>query len=142
VFFFVFLSVSQTIRTILLVDDDPDDQMLFSEALFAANAAVIYTSAVDGIDALEQLHPEAKILPDLIFMDVNMPRMDGISCLKEIRKSDNLREIPVVMYSTSSYYQKECIEYGALDYIEKPNDYMQLCNTLKNILNSHLPASV
>ena len=133
--------MSQKIHTILLVDDDPDDQMLFSEALFEANASVVYTSAVDGVDALQQLHPSAT-LPDLIFMDVNMPRMDGISCLKEIRGTDNLRNIPVVMYSTSSYYYKECIEHGALDYIEKPNDYTQLCNTLKNILNSHLPASV
>ncbi|MGK4566267.1 response regulator [Flavobacterium sp. 3HN19-14] len=134
--------MSQKIHTILLVDDDPDDQMLFSEALSEANAAVIYTSANDGVEALEQLNPGGKPLPDLIFMDVNMPRMDGISCLKEIRKIEQLRGIPVVMYSTSSYYQKECYEYGALDYIEKPTDYSKLCNTLKNILSSHLPASM
>ena len=68
-------------------------------------------------------------------MDVNMPRMDGISCLKEIQKSENLKHIPVIMYSTSSYYQKECFEHGAAHCMEKHNNFVHLCDTLKTVIN-------
>jgi len=76
----------------------------------------------------------------LIFLDVNMPKMNGIDCLKELKKADNLKKIPVLMYSTSSFseYKKECFENGALSYIVKPDDYGQLCGKLKHILNTDL----
>ncbi len=129
------------ITTIFLTDDDPDDRFLFEEALSLADESVRYLFAFDGIDALEQLDSVEMQLPDLIFMDVNMPRMNGIDCLKEIKSSEKLRSIPVVMYSTSSYYQTECIEYGAAHYLEKPNDFAQLCDKIKFILTEGVPLS-
>lgn len=133
--------MTHKIKTILLVDDDHDDQHLFKEALSEADSSIHYLCAFNGIDALEKLNSEETTTPDLVFMDVNMPKMNGIDCLKEIKKSENLRQIPVMMYSTSSFseYQKECFENGAIDYIVKPDDYLQLCNKLKDILNSELP---
>lgn len=128
------------IKTILLVDDDHDDQLLFKEALSEADNTIMYRSAFNGIDALEKLSSKEMGLPELIFLDVNMPKMNGIDCLKELKKSETLKNIPVMMYSTSSFseYKKECFENGAIDYIVKPDDYKQLCLKLKNILNNDL----
>ena len=133
--------MSQKIRTILLVDDDPDDQLLFAEALHDADDAVLCLTADNGIDALSKLNFGTIVLPNLIFMDVNMPRMNGIDCLKEIKKTDLLKDIPVIMYSTSCSpaYQKECFNSGAALYMEKPSDFMQLCNVLKQIITQGIP---
>ena len=125
------------IQSILLADDDPDDRFLFEEALSVADASVQLEVAVDGVDALEKLR-SASGLPDVIFMDVNMPRMNGIDCLRELNGS-TLKHIPVIMYSTSSHYQKECFENGAIDYIEKPSDFEKLCTKLKMVLSKGLP---
>lgn len=126
------------INSILLTDDDPDDQMLFREALAEADNSVECSCAFDGVDALEKLK-SAATFPDLLFLDVNMPKMNGIDCLKELQKSERFKEIPVIMYSTSSYYKKECLDNGAADYIEKLDDYQKLCATLKDILSKGLP---
>lgn len=131
--------MTQKINSILLTDDDPDDQFLFLEALSVADNTISYSSAFDGIDVLEKLNSGMMSIPDLLFMDVNMPRMNGIDCLKELQKSEKLKTIPVIMYSTSSYYKTECLESGAADYIEKLNDFPQLCATLKYIINKGLP---
>jgi len=123
------------------VDDDPDDQLLFAEALHDADDAVLCLTADNGIDALSKLNFGTIVLPNLIFMDVNMPRMNGIDCLKEIKKTDLLKDIPVIMYSTSCSpaYQKECFNSGAALYMEKPSDFMQLCNVLKQIITQGIP---
>ena len=133
----------QKINSILLVDDDPDDQLLFQEALSDADNSIRYTSASDGIHALELLNAEGAVLPELIFMDVNMPRMNGLDCLKEIQKSTKLKHIHVIMYSTSCSveYQKECFANGAVDYIEKPNDFKTLCTRIDGVIRQGiLPA--
>ena len=127
--------MAQKITSILLVDDDQDDQLLFREALLEANAAIKYLCASNGNDALEKLNLGSIPVPDLIFMDVNMPKMNGIDCLKELQKSDKFKNIPVIMYSTSCSpdYQKQCFALGAVDYMEKPNDFLQLCAKIKAI---------
>jgi len=127
--------------TIFLTDDDPDERFLFEEALSLAYESVRYLFAFDGVDALEKLQSSEMLPPDLIFLDVNMPRMNGIDCLKQIKSSEKLKSIPVIMYSTSSYYQPECIAHGASHYLEKPNDFSQLCDTLKFILTEGFPLS-
>jgi len=136
-----FWVVAQIYKTILLVDDDQDDQLLFTEALNEADAAVLCLTAMNGIDALEKLNSGFALMPNLVFMDVNMPRMNGIDCLKKIQQSAVLKDIPVVMYSTSCSpaYQKECFDNGAVHYMEKPNDFAQLCNSLKRIVTHGIP---
>lgn len=126
------------LNTILLVDDDADDRFLFEEALNVAAPSITLQTAVDGVDALNQLSDGAQ--PDIIFMDVNMPRMNGIDCLRELQKSAS-RDIPVIMYSTSSHYKKECTDCGAVDYIEKPNDFEKLCSKLKSVISNGQPAA-
>ena len=127
--------MSQKIQTIFLVDDDVDDQLLFQEALSETDNSIQFICASNGIDAIEKLIT-LNNLPCVIFMDVNMPKMNGIDCLKELQKIQNLKDIPVVMYSTSCTLdlQKECFAIGAVDYIEKPYDFWQLRNMLQYML--------
>lgn len=135
-----FWVVSQTIQSILLIDDDLDDQLLFEEALLDAGTATIYLSAADGEDALKKLNSGALSIPSLIFLDVNMPRMNGIDCLRALQQSDKLKGIPVLMYSTSCSmeYQNQCFDIGAIGYMEKPNDYRELCSKLALVLRQGL----
>lgn len=84
-------------KNILLIDDDEDDHLIFKEALsqvdVVANCVCAY-SAQDGIKILDGL------FPDYIFLDVNMPALNGLECLEMIKKDERLSKIPVVMYST------------------------------------------
>lgn len=132
--------MSKKIKTILFVDDDQDDQLLFQEALLIADSTAVYTSASNGVDVLEKLNSGDIPLPDLVFMDVNMPKMNGIDCLRELKKSESFKTIPVIMYSTScsKEHQKDCIESGAVGYVEKLNDFDQLCDKIKSILHNVL----
>lgn len=137
-----FWKVSKKIQSILLVDDDIDDQLLFQEALTQVDGAVRCITTGNGIDALEKLNASA-FLPDLIIMDVNMPMMNGMECLKALKASERFSAIPVIMYSTScsNDYQKECFDSGVAGYIEKPSDYVLLCAQIKHIVNFGLPAT-
>lgn len=119
------------IRKFLLIDDDPDDQFFFSEALHQVNADIVFTSAMDGVDALEQLK-DMETLPDIIFLDNNMPRMNGLECLIELKKDNRYAAIPVILYSTSSSpdFQVQCKNEGASAYLQKPDDFEDLIRVL------------
>jgi len=124
--------------SILLIDDDPDDQEIFSFALQEANAHAVCTFANDGLQALEKFQSDDDFTPQLIFVDVNMPRMNGAECLAEIKKMDRLRHIPVFMYSTSAEPEiiKECIDLGATGFIQKYTDTDLLEKALLKIMAS------
>lgn len=91
-------------------------------ALGQVNAAIRCEFANDGIEALNKLQDEQVSRPDYIFLDLNMPRMDGRQCLMEIKRQSRLRDIPLVVYSTSSDedFQAEMKKLGATAYIVKP----------------------
>ncbi len=106
----------------LLIDDDQDDQEIFSMALEDINSDIQCVMASNGIAALEKLKAKKPLIPDYIFIDMNMPRMNGMECLQEIQKLDHLKDADVFMYSTSS--DEAMIEkskaLGAKDFIVKP----------------------
>lgn len=85
---------------ILYVDDDEDDRVLFCEVLKGINPDYNLVVAKDGREAMDILNKETKKVPDIIFLDINMPLMDGFQTLVEIRKVERFQEIKVVMYST------------------------------------------
>lgn len=124
-------------KTILLVDDDADDRFLFSQALASINAPVTLTEAPDGAKAL-QLLKTAPALPHVIFMDMNMPVMNGLECLKQIKSDPAYRHIPVVMLSTASHegMQLQFHLYGAHAFSRKPIQFDDLCT----MVASHLAA--
>jgi len=89
-------------KKILLVDDDADDLELFSEAVGEVDGSVFCDCASDGNEVLEQLKEQGIGAPDVIFLDLNMPAMSGWQFLERVKGNELLRDIPVIIYSTSS----------------------------------------
>ena len=92
----------KTHKILMIVDDDKDDRFFFRSAIRKKNPSYECIEAVNGADALKQLR-QLTVLPDFIFLDLNMPKMDGRECLKELKKDKALQKIPVIIYSTSEY---------------------------------------
>ena len=132
-----------TIKKILVVDDDMDDVQLFGEVIANIEPSIKLQHAEDGRDALEKLAETTNHLPDLIFLDLNMPRMDGKECLKKIKKDDQLNHIPVIIYTTSSQINdiEETMEAGAVCFITKPNNLKELERILIAVIGS-IPADL
>lgn len=128
-------SPNDTKMTILYADDDVDDCELVVEALEKIDPGINCVMANDGLQALQMLNEEEN-LPDYIFLDVNMPVMNGKSCLIELKKDDRLKEIPVVIYSTTQDKEeiKELYAIGAREYLKKPNSFNDLCLSLKAVI--------
>jgi CheY-like chemotaxis protein len=120
--------------TCLMIDDDADDHEIFELALSQVDASIKCEFANDGVSALEQLTSGAMPKPDYIFLDLNMPRMSGKQVLTEIKKHDQLKNIPVVVCSTSSesIFENEAKALGASAYMVKPSSVRELVQTLKN----------
>jgi iron complex outermembrane receptor protein len=122
--------------TAFLIDDDTDDHDIFSYAMEKADSSVKCVFANDGVNALEKINTEKNFIPDFIFIDMNMPRMNGQQCLKELKKIDRLKETPVFMYSTSADPAEieENLKLGATDFILKPSDIKDLTAILGKIV--------
>lgn len=124
--------------TCFIVDDDEDDREFFAAAIDKLSfQSFTFIYAVDGADALEQLDNELR--PDYIFLDLNMPRIDGIQCLTEIRKRTHLKDIPVAIYTTSadSAIQSQALHLGASSFLTKPNTFDEMVNKLKIFFTTH-----
>ncbi|MEO8770313.1 MAG: response regulator [Ferruginibacter sp.] len=123
-------------KTILLIDDDSDDQEIFSNALKRSDKSVKCVFANDGIHALEKINAEKEFVPDFIFIDLNMPRMNGQECLVNIKKIDKLKNVPVYIYSTSMDPLTIAAnkKLGANDFIVKPASMMELTAVLSKLL--------
>jgi CheY-like chemotaxis protein len=121
-------------KSVLFIDDDEDDKLVFGHALKAIDTNIQYLTASDGLEALKILNEDLVILPDLIFMDLNMPKMDGFTCLDKIKKSKELKEIPVLILSTSTNPRdmEKARSLGATNFITKPSTYTGLIETLKS----------
>ncbi|MXN93341.1 response regulator [Flavobacterium sp. Sd200] len=119
---------------ILLADDDRDDREMFQEALEIINDDLLCYSAVNGDELLKQLQGLEE-LPDLIFLDMNMPVMSGLECLKVLKDDPRYSTIPVIMISTSSHRKEmdDSLILGAQCYFVKPNDFRDLVEILKVI---------
>ena len=120
----------------LLIDDDIDDRELFVEALEKAGSTVSCSVCEDAREALKKLETKTIASPDVIFLDINLPVMSGWECLAWLKKSSQYKDIPVIMYSTSSHKRDREIaqDLGALCFFTKPNDYNQLVHFLKEIV--------
>ncbi len=129
----------KTTKNIFLTDDDADDCMLFSEALHEiyseSEARLIIAS--DGVKLMQALDESVPPPPEVIFLDLNMPRKNGFECLDEIRRDPKLKDIPVVIYSTSSNNDivNRTYQQGANYYICKPQSYTLLKRTIQFVLS-------
>ena len=119
---------------ILLADDDADDRSFFKNALKEIPIDSILTSVNDGEQLMDHLSKNSEQLPDVLFLDLSMPRKGGFECLTEMKDNIKLKDIPVVMFSTSytqDYnYEQNMIgvlyKLGVQDYIRKPGTITQL----------------
>lgn len=124
---------------ILVVDDDPVDVRLMREALRESKVIAIMESVHDGMEAIAYLRREGQYSqakrPDLILLDLNMPRKDGRAVLSEIKRDPSLRRIPVVILTTSRADQDviQTYDLGANAYVVKPVDLDQLIQIVKKI---------
>ena len=112
-------------RKILCVDDDPDDRHLLADAVKKADPNLEVIEAHNGVEALEYLDKAKKgdELPCLIVLDINMPMMDGKQTLVKIKSDPELKDLPVVMFSTSSNpLDKELFRRQGVELITKPRD--------------------
>lgn len=119
---------------ILLIDDDKDDQTLFRDALNYISSSFECRVADNGFEGLQHLK-STEVLPDLIFLDVNMPLMDGRETLEAMRNDPMLTGLPVVIYSTSNS-ERDISWFVERDarYVVKPNNFEQLVATLVDLL--------
>ncbi len=123
-----------TAKRILLIEDDMDDQLFFKLAVAEIDPKAECLLARHGSDGITKLLAMEEP-PDLVFLDLNMPVMNGFECLKEIKKNPDLPEVPIIIFSTSND-EKDILrakEMGAAGYLHKPNDNEDLINTLKEI---------
>lgn len=122
--------------SILLIDDDADDRELFDEALQEVGPHIRFESAGNGQMAFEMLELKKQDLPDLIFLDINMPVIDGWQCLSILKNNEAFKHIPVIIYSTSAPdgAQETAIRLGALSYVLKPSQFNELKKMLARVV--------
>lgn len=123
------------VRNIILADDDEDDCLLFQDVILDLQIIANITMAQNGEKLLQILENNSIEVPEVIFLDMNMPLRDGMECLKEIRKSSNLKNVPVIMLSTSSHSQtvEEAFNEGANLFIRKPDSFEKFRSILEYI---------
>ncbi|AZI20884.1 response regulator [Chryseobacterium taklimakanense] len=118
---------------IVLADDDADDRLFFTDAFDELKINTKVQTFNDGAELMDYLNSENPQLPEILFLDLNMPKKNGIECLHEIKANPKFENIAVAIYSTSSSEEhiEETFVSGANIYIKKPNDF----NTLKKVLS-------
>ncbi|MGV8947319.1 MAG: response regulator [Lutibacter sp.] len=118
---------------IILADDDQDDRLFFTDAFEELKITTKVKTFKDGVYLMDYLNENDSDLPNILFLDLNMPRKSGIECLKEIKQNQKFNDVVIAIYSTSA--SEEDIENtfitGANIYIKKPNDF----KTLKKLLS-------
>lgn len=120
------------INKLLLADDDMDDCLFFQEAMEELCLTMTLITVNDGVQLMDFLDSKLNELPDAIFLDLNMPRKSGFECLSEIKLNQFLKELPVIIISTSLDIEvvNKLYVNGAHYYIRKPGDF----NVLKKVI--------
>jgi CheY-like chemotaxis protein len=124
---------------ITLADDDEDDRMLFTDAFDELKINTVVNTFNNGKLLMSYLLDDNSILPQIIFLDLNMPIMNGIECLKEIKQNNRFKDIAIAIYSTSSSSDdiEETFVLGANIYIKKPSDFKKLKEILNDVITTN-----
>ena len=118
---------------IILADDDEDDRLFFTDAFSELKINTKVNTFNDGVELMNYLNSDDAILPQVLFLDLNMPKKNGLECLAEIKSNNKFEDIAIAIYSTSSSGEhiEETFVKGANIYIKKPSDF----ETLKKVLS-------
>ncbi|MEO7443908.1 MAG: response regulator [Ferruginibacter sp.] len=127
------------INNIFLIDDDEDDLFMFKEVIESISSSLLCETALNGKIALEVLKNRTSF-PDIIFLDLNMPIMDGLDFLIQIKKEEFLKNIPVCIFTTTNTPRDKELtkELGAISFLTKPSDFQMLRSQLEQILYADL----
>jgi CheY-like chemotaxis protein len=120
---------------IFLADDDADDRGFFCEAVEEIDKSVVCFAVKNGALIFNLLSDKTG-QPDIIFLDINMPVMDGWECLRKLKSDDRYAAIPVAMYSTTSHvmHVEKALALGALCFLTKPDDFKQIKEILMEVV--------
>ncbi len=118
---------------IILADDDEDDRLFFTDAFSEIKINTKVQTFKDGLELINYLELDDSILPEILFLDLNMPKLNGIETLHRIKENKKFDNIAIAIYSTSSSEEhiEQTFVLGANIYIKKPSDF----NTLKKVLS-------
>ena len=132
-------ALMDNLKTLYLIDDDTDDLEFFCEALNTVDSSIVCFKTADSETALRAFQQFEVPLPDLIFLDLNMPLVDGRTFLSEIKKINEYANIPVIIYSTSSHFKdkEDTIKLGAAGFMTKPYSQEALVKQLRELLAQH-----
>lgn len=121
---------------IMLADDDEDDRLFFKEAFEEIKIKTNIKIVNDGVELMDYLSRQENQVPHMLFLDLNMPRKNGIDCLLEIKQLPHLNDMAIAIYSTSASEKdiEETFVEGANVYIKKPNDFNSLKKVLENVI--------
>ena len=121
---------------ILLADDDPDDCNFFKKALEALQTYIHLTVVTDGEQLMNYLSENTQPLPEVLFLDLNMPRKNGFECLSEIKLNQQFNHLPVIIFSTSLEQEVVNMLYknGAHYFIRKPSEFSQFKKIIHHTL--------
>ncbi|MEP6514527.1 MAG: response regulator [Parafilimonas sp.] len=123
-------------KTVLIIDDDADDISIFIEALSEVDTHTRCIAIDNCEEALKVLQKKNDDLPHYIFLDLNMPGMNGKECLKELKKNSQLKHIPVIIYSTAKRDDEfeETRKLGAAHFVTKPSKFSEVKQMLRYVL--------
>ena len=121
---------------IILADDDEDDRMFFTDAFEELKISTKVQTCNDGVELMNYLNKDDSVLPNVLFLDLNMPMKNGIECLHEIKADKRFDDIIIAIYSTSSSEEhiEETFICGANIYIKKPSDFSELKRILSYVV--------
>lgn len=135
-------------RFLVLVEDNPADQRLLLRALKRAGIDVRVVVLQDGLEAVDYLKELARPLPAVVFLDINLPRLDGLEVVKRLREMDRTKRLPVVMLTTSDEVSdvERSYAYGANSFVRKPIDSEEFDGVVKQLPSywlelNHIPPS-
>lgn len=121
------------IRSVILADDDSDDHLVFENALHEVSGTIKLFPVTNGLELMSLLQ---NFVPDLLFLDLDMPYKNGLECLAEIRANEHTADLPVVVFSSTSRANNIEVAYemGAHLFFIKPSTYKDLFTAIKSIL--------
>ena len=127
--------VGNNFLDVIIADDDQDDKELFQEAIAIITDRIKVTTVGDGMQLMQKL--KSSYQPDLIFLDLNMPCLNGFECLDQIRTIADLKDIPIIIYSTTANHDQieKTYNQGATFYIQKPSTFIDIKIMLQKIFN-------
>jgi CheY-like chemotaxis protein len=131
-------------KTVFVIDDDPDDLQFMRDALNRVDPSILYVGFVCPEEAIELLTKELAVMPAYIFIDMNMPKMNGEACLRHLRTNNNFSATPIILYSTSmpKEVSEKLLKTGANYTFAKPNTENEYQVVLANIIFGNVIASL